>query len=74
MFNLARYLIELPLIEQRMLKYPPSMLAASALFLARKVVLGDTVEWSATLQEVTLHTADSMRSCAKDLLIMLKGI
>ena len=34
MLNLARYLIELPLIEQRMLKYPPSNLAASAIYLA----------------------------------------
>ena len=34
LFNLARYLIELPLIEYRMLKYTPSNLAASALFLA----------------------------------------
>jgi len=34
LFNLARYLIELPLIEYRMLKYSPSNLAASALFLS----------------------------------------
>jgi cyclin B len=34
MFNLARYLIELPLIEYRMLKYTPSNIAASAVFLA----------------------------------------
>jgi len=38
MFNLARYLIELPLIEYRMLKYTPSNLAASALFLAQKIM------------------------------------
>lgn len=34
LFNLARYLIELPLIEYRMLKYTPSNTAASALYLA----------------------------------------
>lgn len=34
MLNLARYLIELPLIEQRMLKYSPSNMAASAVYLA----------------------------------------
>lgn len=34
LFNLARYLIELPLIEYRMLKYCPSNLAASAIYLA----------------------------------------
>ena len=57
-----------------MLKYQPSLLAASALYLARKVCLGDRVEWTQTLQETTLHSVDSMRSCAKDMLIMLKGI
>lgn len=35
---MARYLIELPLIEYRMLKYCPSQLAASALFLALKII------------------------------------
>ena len=37
-FNLARYLIELPLIEYRMLKYTPSILAASAVFLTLKIL------------------------------------
>lgn len=37
-FNMARYLIELPLIEYRMLKYNPSLLAASAVFLAHKII------------------------------------
>lgn len=41
LFNLARYLIELPLIEYRMLKYCPSNLAASALFLAQKIIQRD---------------------------------
>ncbi len=35
---MARYLIELPLIEYRMLKYTPSLLAASALFLSHKII------------------------------------
>ena len=37
-FNMARYLIELPLIEYRMLKYTPSLLAAAALFLSHKII------------------------------------
>lgn len=37
-FNLARYLIELPLIEYRMLKYCPSNLAASAVYLTLKIL------------------------------------
>lgn len=34
LFNLACYLSELPLLEYRMLKYCPSNIAASSLFLA----------------------------------------
>jgi hypothetical protein len=37
-FSLAQYLIELPLIEYRMLKYGASNLAASALFLTLKII------------------------------------
>jgi cyclin B len=37
-FNLARYLIELPLIEYRMLKYSPSNIAASAVYLTLKIL------------------------------------
>ena len=37
-WNLAHYLIELPLIEQRMLKYTPSNLAAAAIYLAQRII------------------------------------
>lgn len=36
--SLSQYLIELPLIEYRMLKYSPSNVASSALFLANKIL------------------------------------
>lgn len=38
LFNLSRYIIELPLIEYKMLKYNPSNLAASAIYLAHKIL------------------------------------
>jgi hypothetical protein len=41
LWNLARYLIELPLIEQRMLKYTPSNIAASAVYLGLKILHGN---------------------------------
>ena len=46
LFNLARYLIELPLIEYRMLKYTPSNLAASAIFLAQKIMQRGEKAWN----------------------------
>lgn len=50
LWNLVRYLIELPLIEQRMLKYTPSNLAASAVYLGLKILYGNQVEWTSELQ------------------------
>ena len=38
MFNLSRYNIELPLMEFKMIKYCPSNLAASAIYLASKIL------------------------------------
>lgn len=52
-FNLAHYLIELPLIEYRMLKYCPSNLAASALLLAQKIIARDQPAWN---DQVTAYT------------------
>lgn len=49
-WNLARYLIELPLIEQRMLKYTPSKLAACAIYLSQRILNGsipsESTAWS----------------------------
>lgn len=74
MWNLARYLIELPLIEQRMLKYNPSNLAASAIFLALKIIYRGEGEWSQEMQTHTGYTEPQLRACAKDMCILLAGI
>ena len=71
LFNLARYLIELPLIEYRMLKYTPSNLAASALFLAQKLMDRGQPAWNEKLQHHTSYSESSLRPCAKDLCILL---
>ncbi len=47
-FNLAWYLIELPLIEYKMLKYKPSLISSAALFLANKV-LKNNVRWNSKM-------------------------
>lgn len=59
LWNLARYLIELPLIEQRMLKYSPSKLAASAVYMARIILTGAHTEWNPELwtPELVQHTS-----------------
>ena len=55
MFHLAQYLIELTLIEQRMLVYTPSQIAASALFLAKRICHRDCT-WSPTMLKYTRFT------------------
>jgi cyclin B len=51
-------LIELPLIEQRMLSYSPSNIAASALYLARKILLRKEGNWTSDLQKHTGYTEE----------------
>ena len=50
-FNLAWYLIELPLIEYKMLKYKPSMISSAALFLANKV-LKNNIRWNSAMNSL----------------------
>jgi len=79
---MARYLIELPLIEYRMLKYNPSLLAASALFLALKIIPkfdenDSSIKlpaWDEKMLRHTGYTESQLRPCAKDLCILLQGI
>ncbi len=73
MFNLTRYLIELPLIEYRMLKYSQSNISASALYLAHKIMQKGQA-WSEELTERTGYSESELRPCAKDLCILLQGI
>jgi cyclin B len=37
-FNYARYIIELPLIDNSMLKWKPSLIACSAIYISKKVL------------------------------------
>ena len=48
--NMSRYLLELALVEYRMLKHHPSMLAAAALYLTNKIYKSP-VCWSEELVE-----------------------
>ena len=73
LFNLTRYLIELPLIEYRMLKYSPSNQASSALYLANKIMQKEH-SWSEELKARTGYSESDLRPCAKDLCILLQGI
>lgn len=80
--NLARYLIELPLIEYRMLKYQPSNLAASAVYLTLKILPKQDENnqevkqkaWDEKMEQHSTYSEAMLKPCAKDLCILLQGI
>ena len=61
MFNLGRYLIELALVEYRMLKHHPSMLASAALFLSMKILNKDYARWTEKLLQATKFTEQQIK-------------
>jgi len=56
-----------------MLKYQPSKLAASAIYLAHKILHGQTV-WPLELQNATTYTEAQLKNCSNDMCILLNGI
>ena len=70
--NLCKYLIELPLIHYKMLKYQPSELATAALFLGMKILKYE-FSWSKDIQPHLEYSETSVRPCAKELCLLLQN-
>ncbi|WVZ19060.1 hypothetical protein V8G54_006382 [Vigna mungo] len=64
---LTNYIAELSLLEYSMLCYAPSLIAASAIFLAKFILFPSTKPWNSTLQHYTLYQASDLCVCVKDL-------
>ncbi|CAI0602096.1 unnamed protein product [Linum tenue] len=64
---LANYISELSLLEYNMLCYPPSVVAASAIFLAKFILFPSKRPWNSTLQHYTLYQPSDLQDCVKDL-------
>jgi hypothetical protein len=62
----ARYLLELALVEFRMLKFVPSNVGASALYLANKIMNRES--WNEHLHAQSRYEEGMLRPCARDLL------
>lgn len=69
-YALARYLIELAMIEYKMLKYTPSIVGASAVNLACK--LFGKPSWSTKMTNAANYIESQLLNCMKDLLFLLK--
>lgn len=65
-FKLAWYLIELPLIEYKMLKYKPSIISSAALFVACKLHKLN-IKWNDRMKEMSGYSESTIHPCAKDL-------
>nr|GMC51598.1 cyclin-A1-4 isoform X2 [Ipomoea batatas] len=61
--HLASYLAELSLLAYDMLCYSPSLVAASAIFLARYILTPSKKPWNSTLRHYTLYQPADLRDC-----------
>ncbi|KAK9532825.1 hypothetical protein VZT92_010192 [Zoarces viviparus] len=56
--TLAKYLLELTMVDYEMVHFPPSMVASASLALALKIL--DAGDWDVTLQHYMDYTAESL--------------
>jgi len=69
--RLCNYLVELTLQEYKMLKYLPSVIAASAICLAQKMLRNGS--WTSTLQHHTCYPEATLLPCVKDMNAIVKN-
>ncbi|KAJ4700730.1 Cyclin [Melia azedarach] len=64
---LASYILELSLLEYKMLCYAPSLIAASATFLANFILFPSKKPWNSTLRHYTFYQPSDLCDCVKAL-------
>nr|GEY11083.1 cyclin-A1-4 isoform X2 [Tanacetum cinerariifolium] len=65
--HLASYIAKLSLLEYDVLQYAPSLVAASAIFLARYVQSPSQKLWDSTLRHYTQYQPSDLSECVKAL-------
>ena len=68
-YFMARYLIELALVEYGMLKYSYRNIAASALYLSCKIM--KITPWNQNMERNAFYKESEIRPCAKSLCLLL---
>ncbi|CAG9324748.1 unnamed protein product [Blepharisma stoltei] len=71
-YSMAKYFIELSIIEYKMLRYKASILAASAIYLANKIQ-GSQIVWPQSLVENSPYKESDLKPCARDLCMLVQG-
>ncbi|CAG8681323.1 3103_t:CDS:2, partial [Acaulospora morrowiae] len=61
--TVAKYLMEISLVDQRFLSMTPSMIAAAALYLARKML--NRSEWNINLIHYSTFTEEELQPCVR---------
>jgi len=69
--TLCKYLIELMLIDVKLLKYPPSLIAAGSVYLGRAMTQR-TPLWTPTLEHYSTYAEQQVRGCALEMNDLLK--
>jgi hypothetical protein len=67
----SHYILELSLLEYKMLEYSSSTKAASALLLAKKILNKNEKAWNSLLHHITGFSELELKNCTKDLLTIL---
>nr|XP_034905540.1 cyclin-B2-4-like isoform X7 [Populus alba] len=65
---LSFFIVELCLVEYDMLKFPPSLLAAAAIYTAQCTLSG-TKQWSKTNEYYTSYSEEQLRECSRLMVI-----
>jgi len=69
--TLCKYLIELMLIDVKLLKYPPSLIAAGSVYLGRAMTQRSPL-WTSTLEHYSTYGEQQVRGCALEMNELLK--
>ncbi|BBN03686.1 cyclin-A [Marchantia polymorpha subsp. ruderalis] len=64
---LGNYLAELTLVEYTFLHYLPSLVAASAVFVAKLTLDSDTSPWNSTLQHYSGYRPSELQECVREI-------
>ena len=72
-YNMSLYLLELSLIEYKFLRHKPSIRAASALYLANRLINKDS-EWDKKVGNEIGYKEIGLRQCAKEFVVIMQNV
>ena len=68
--HLAHYILELSLLQPKFLNYSPSLMAASVIYLIKKIRKSES-PWNEQMAELLGYEERDLKICAKDLCTLL---